>query len=184
MGCHTWTYKKISALTQEEKNNIVNEAIKEAKNWWGFQDTFENIVKKVSKWPSKYTFDILNGKTPEQYTVDMIDEFTEKLNRTVNEGLPYIIETLKDDSSRICEVNGELYYKIGFNDPFRVYGYPSETFTNLESLLEWLKNYNNKIGFYDEIQQKFIDGYTQELENNIVEFFNKHGKDNLYIEFG
>ena len=47
------------------------------------------------------------------------------------------------------------------------------------------KTTTNKIGFYDENKDyEFVEGYTNELENKIKEYFHTHGEDNLFIAFG
>ena len=50
------------------------------------------------------------------------------------------------------EVDGILYKELYFDTIFRVYGYPEETFTDVEKLIEWLYQYdqNSIVDYYIE----------------------------------
>lgn len=188
MGCHTWIYKKCSALTETEKSDIEAEALKDAEGWWGFSYQRDKFVERLKQLyenlTSKYDdYDPFHGQTPEQHADDLIKKYTLKRDRIKAEGLPAVIEYEKN-SAHVHFEGDEPYYHIGGDELLRVREIPDDSFSDAFSLLNWLKSHDSdKIGYYDA-KCVWQFGYTPELEKRINEYFTKHGENNLYVEFG
>lgn len=187
MSCHTWTYKKASSLTNDEKQKFVDEEIKDLENWWGFKKSIEDIsscFQKLLKEQSLVWEKEFNGRTPKQYAKDLVKEYTDKLNNLKEIGFDGYIQLQKDRCSSLIETcNDELYINIGFDDPCRVYGYREDKFTNLEEFIKFLKTTDSIMGYWDS-DSNFIEGFSDELETHVRNYFEKHGKENLLIKFG
>lgn len=189
MGCHTWTYKKISALSESEKQDIVDKKIKDLSSWWGFNVSTDKVVERVRYWfeNDKQGLWTNETKTPEQYALSMLQEYKSKLKAYQGKGFDAVVEYVEEYHSEIYvdRETKEKYWNIGFDDPFRMFGYPDVNFKNKDELLEYLKNTDNMIGYYDEKKEyNFVEGYTEGLVKRIDEYFEKHGEDNLYLTFG
>lgn len=186
MGCHCWTYKTVESLTDEEKQYFVNKELDELKNWWGFKVSNEKVIKTVTKWFNSdkegWYKDVT--ETPKEYALNMIQEFTAKLNDVQEKGFDAIIAN-KDTSITplFKEYNNKLYININFDYPCRVYGYPEEEFTDVNEFIEWMKITKHAVGYYED-NGEFISGFTEGLEKNIRSYFKKHGESNLLIKFG
>lgn len=184
MSVHTWTYKKVSALTDKEKKECVAEKLKEASKWWGFKYTFDELVNEVNKWfkrqPELFEY---CGKTPEKYASDMLSEYKQYFDTIQNEGFDGVIKIRDHYKVDFIEYNGELYYKLGCDIPFRCRKYTEEKFTNKESLINYIsKQDENMIGVYYDVEG-FIIGFDTVLER-INTFYKTHGENNILIEFG
>lgn len=179
MGCHTWIYKKVSALTDEEKENFLTNYRENYNSWWGFELTKEELMRKIAKWEINY----LKGKTIEQYADDLIEKYSFRRDEANNSTFDNIVAKYGDNLTYIRRKNRELYMFIKFDFPFRVFGYPEDKFTNVDELINWLKVTDNQIGYYDE-DSEFIEGFSEELENRIRDFFKKHGENSLMVDFG
>ena len=184
MACHTWTYKKCSALTEEEKSKITKLEIKNISSWWGFKKTYEEIVETVKEWKNIYDFDIYKGKTPEKYASDLISEFVQKRDDIKRQGFQYIIQHKEEYGAKFKTIDGEDYFLIGCDTPLRVYKYSEEKFTDCETLLDWVRTLNPKSYGYYTIKGDWKEGWTTNLPIIVRDYFFKHGKENLYIEFG
>lgn len=189
MGCHTWVYKKVSALTEKEKNDIKKEALDEVKEWWGFKVSEKAFEREIFKWfkEDPKLFDKKKLGEPKEYAKRVKKKYQDDLNKLEKGEFKETLEYRRKMSG--CEVrkyNNEDYYAIDFDNPFRLYGYPEDTFTRKEELLEYLKNYNPlSVGYYDKDDDyKFKEGYTEELVKRIEDYFKLHGEDNLYFMFG
>lgn len=185
MGCHTWAYKKISALTKEEKEKIIDAFIEKTTNWWGFKETSESLTETFEELFKKdpYRYNSL-GMTPAEYAEDIFKKFTERLKIAKSRDFEKILKYFQDDIVEIIEVENELYKEIDCDYPFRLSWYTKETFQDKESLLEFLKLHEEEVSYWDEDKLKPIFGYTSELVKRIDDYFKLHGEDNLYFEFG
>lgn len=182
MSCHTWIFKKASALSNIEKQQFVDAAIKELKNWWGFNYSKNELIDWVEKHPIFYK---KTQMTPANYASKMINERQEKIHNYERFGFDAFLKYNKNQHPKCIEYNGETYVNIAIDMPFRVFGYPSEKFIDVDSLLSWTHKSTERIGYYDHTKDFcFIDGYTSDLEQRIKDFFDEHGKDNLLISFG
>lgn len=187
MGCHTWVYKKVKALTEEEKYVLVDKEIKSLQMWWGFKHSTDKVIREVEEWfaNDEQGLFVEETRSPVQYALDMIKKYYDKLNDYQENGFDaFIRHKQKDVGATLIKYNNELYVNIGFDTPCRVYGYPEDKFTDIDELIDWLKNTDNIIGYYVNNSCEFIEGFTDELENEVRNYFKKHGEENLLIEFG
>lgn len=182
MGCHTWTYKKASSLTEEEKKHFVDKEIKDLENWWGFNETHKKVILTVEKWFKDGL--ISKDISPTQYALDMIQEYKNKLNDYRENGFDAYIRYHKNRcGAEMKTYNGELYVNIDFDVPCRVYGYHEEKFTDVDMFIDWLNNIDETFGYYND-SDEFVEGFSDKLEKIVRAYFEKHGKENLLIEFG
>ena len=196
MGCHARVYKKISALTDEEKNDILQFHLNDISRWWGFKLSLNEVIDEVKSWieqDEKYGTEeplFPPNMNVEKYAKDMIEKYTEILEDLNKNGFEsdYILSNKYRFNIDLKKYRGEKYYKITVDSPFRVFGYPGNNFTNKKRLLNWLKKQPpHMIGFYKQDEDNdwhFIEGYTDELEERITDFFEKHGERNLLFNFG
>lgn len=181
MGCHCWTYKNIESLTDEEKQHIVDEEIDNLKNCWCFLKPTEDVIRDVETWFNNEPELYKNiTETPEEYVLRLINKYTYILNKIQENGFNAVVTHKR---STFKEYDGKLYVNIDFDRPCRVYGYPEEAFTNVNKLIKWLKISKDTVGYYKD-NGDFVKGFTESLENNIREYFKKHGENSLLIEFG
>lgn len=171
MGCHTWVYKKVSALSADEQKRLVEKQIQRFKNDIVLKLPFEKAVEMAKEWGSK---------NPAKW----VKKYKERYEKTIADMEQNGIVALKplDEDVEVINRNGELYSYIDFDRPLRVFGYPTETFYNKKDLIKWLKRTEYEFGDY--ILGNFVSGYNKDLENRINDYFSKHGENNLYIEFG
>lgn len=186
MGCHTWTYKKVTALSEEEKAGFVNKELDFLENWWGFKKPVEDVIRTVEKWfetQSELFED--ETKTPTEYALDMIKEYKDRLNNYKSKGFEAFLNEYGDKlSSVLIEYNGTLYVNIGVDTPCRVYCYSEKEFTDVDEFINWLKVTDNSFGYYSYECSEFIEGFTVGLEQQIRNYFKLNGEDDLLIKFG
>ena len=171
MGCHTWVYKKVSALSADEQKRLVEKQIHRFKNDIVLRLPFDVAVQMVESWG-------------EPNATNWVKKYKERYEKAITDMEQNGITALKplDEDIEVIMRNGELYSYIDFDRPLRVFGYPEETFYNKKDLIKWLKK--TKYEFGDYILGEFVPGYNKDLEKNINDYFSKHGENNLYIEFG
>lgn len=190
MSCHTWIYKKIELLTKSQKQALIEPEIKSLENWWGFKKGIEGITETVEKWWSNHDIDWLpkDSRTPREYAESLLKEYQSKLRRLKDSEYPFIewirIKRESGGSNLIKEYAGETWIYIACDTPFRLYGYyPTEKFTNLQCLLEFLEKQDpKKIGYYTDTE--FVRGWTEELRGRIIKFWEEQGPDSLLVEWG
>ena len=83
------------------------------------------------------------------------------------------------------EVDGIIYKELYFDTIFRVYGYPEETFTDVEKLIEWLYQYdqNSIVDYDDEMNPIEPRGMTERLAEKLRKLWSEHNN-SLYVHFG
>ena len=83
------------------------------------------------------------------------------------------------------EVDGILYKELYFDTIFRVYGYPEETFTDVEKLIEWLYQYdqNSIVDYDDKMNPIEPRGMTERLAEKLRKLWTEHNN-SLYVHFG
>lgn len=173
MGCHTWVYK---IATQEEIDTRKSEMIKNAKKF--LSESKEKHMKPIYK---------VYCKTDEdKKDWDAWYEWRKKeCLKIINDGVTDE-EAAKGDAKYVYH-NDKVYIQCGCDTPFRLYGYPEETFTDKNELLDFLKKNEDNIGFYRKISDnnyEFTKGYTLDLVNEVMKYYEKYGEDNLYFSFG
>lgn len=149
MGCHTWCYKRLN-LTDEVKRQYQQSALEEVKYFIDREYTNDFSKKDIAE----------------------TDKFRDSI---IKEGV--LDKILKGDLDTIMEWKaGYLISKIGDSyydsdemphDPFRVSGYPEGHWYDADSLINFLREYD---------QEKIEDpdgnvGLTSKLEEVIRELF-------------
>lgn len=200
MGCHTWVFKRDRKFTSAEQKTVIEATLNSLSKPMPYEEWLETDFGKMAKESQFDERKIYEDSKAHCLTVETILRSAKKFADIPND----MLDLLRLDSIGM-ETSGfrASYFIIGdwhythtdFDYPFRVYGYPEDTFTDVEELLSWLKKYSEEngdsvIGYYkDEAEDgtyyyEFVEGYTEELEKRIRKYFNKNGKKSLYIEFG
>lgn len=187
MGCHTWVYKRISALSEEEKTRIASEKDDFYINhWWAERKTVEELKEEVKKWFKEQPkiFNVKNCGTPREYAERIIREHEDSKKQYTEDPWKYFLKKHHDDYPVCFERGKETYVQIDCDSPFRVFDYPEEEFTDCENLISWLKKYKGDIEYYSETKNGIACGFCSELEQKIRGYFKLHGENNLLIDFG
>lgn len=175
MSCHTWVYKRISSMSQDEINREIDCVIKERSQRFYMssnEDEYANRMVKLTKDSSV---------APMSYTdaIKRYKEAREETQRIINK-----LEHAKitGDLSVITYKNGfdttknDTFLYLCNNNPFRYYEYSDEQFTDKDELISYLHSVNpNKIEIYNN---------EKSLDEQIYDFFSIHGDNNLLFEFG
>ena len=123
------------------------------------------------------------------------DECVSEYNRMLKLADEYF--ALEDNDIELCkklnkyfnynyiEVGGIIYKELYFDTIFRVYGYPEETFTDVEKLIEWLYQYdqNSIVDYDDEMNPIEPRGMTERLAEKLRKLWSEHNN-SLYVHFG
>lgn len=191
MGCHTWSYKKVKSLSNEEKINFLNKAIEDVKNWWGFTYSTDKLIQEVKDWyiEQPRLFNVESCGEPEKYAIDMLKEYTAKRDNLISGGFDYWLNNIAiKEGYPVCFVHdGDVYVNIGFDDPFRLYGFPEEEFTDCEEMINWITKTKQSVSYCtkNENGEKIkINRFDDECAKRIRDYFEKHGKDTLLFDFG
>ena len=168
MGCHTWIYKNVNSIPKKELNKILKNDIEHS--YFSFIEEDKQYWKSLkTEWKNK-TID------------DCYKEYDEKVseyNRMLKLADEYF--ALEDNDIELCkklnkyfnynyiEVDGIIYKELYFDTIFRVYGYPEETFTDVEKLIEWLYQYdqNSIVDYDDEMNPIEPRGMTERLAEKL-----------------
>lgn len=180
-SCHTFVYKKISNMSKSEIQKEFDCIINERKN--------RTVMKLNSKEYAKYLMDAINDSSLSNISYN---EAINRYSRAVEENEKMINKLIigkeKCDISLITEANGfdvinNEYLFLCTDIPFRFTLYNSYSFDNIDNLISFLYKYKNNI-IYTDIDNNEIIGISDYLIEKIKMFFNKHGENNLYFEFG
>lgn len=123
------------------------------------------------------------------------DECVSEYNRMLKLADKYF--ALEDNDIELCkklnkyfnynyiEVDGIIYKELYFDTIFRVYGYPEETFTDVEKLIGWLYQYdqNSIVDYDDEMNPIEPRGMTERLAEKLRKLWTEHNN-SLYVHFG
>lgn len=123
------------------------------------------------------------------------DEKVSEYNRMLKLADEYF--ALEDNDIELCkklnkyfnynyiEVDGIIYKELYFDTIFRVYGYPEETFTDVEKLIGWLYQYdqNSIVDYDDEMNPIEPHGMTERLAEKLRKLWTEHNN-SLYVHFG
>lgn len=185
MGCHTWVYKRIKSLSQEELHEEIDSVIKERKNRWYMHCTAREYTERMKKMlrDSSLPQKELSKETAEKRYCDMRAENTRVINmlEKAKETNDYSIVTGANGFP--CKTSNKEFIDWLFDDPFRCYEFSNKQFTDPEELIDFLSTLDPSMVTcckYGKVEK----GLTVELTEKIRELFKKHGEKNLIIEFG
>lgn len=182
MGVHTWVYKKVSSLTPEEKTKYALKHLEDAKKWWGFDTPLEKIKDRLKRIHDNIAHDD-NNVSLDDYVKNIMGKYNKKVKDIEERGFDAIVDRRKEYLATFYECNGELYYLIATDTPFRSFAYIENDFTEVEPLIRYLRDNSKKVGYYNK-NSTFVKGFSNNLERAIRAFFNKHTDNSLLINFG
>lgn len=184
-SCHTWIYKKIDAITEDELINFIDSAINERKSRSYMQcdsKEFAIKLKKIANTSSgdeicKYR-DIKEGITRYDNAVDLNNKMINLLIKA-KENKDYSILTNKCLFEHHPILENYIFFDI--DNPFVYCGYTQALYTKPSDIITFLWKCNNEFNrshilFNDNI------GMSKELEHIINNLFLKHNN-NILIEF-
>lgn len=186
MGCHTWVYKRIDSMSREEINReidcVINERLSRAymvKSEDEYANKLVKLTKDSSISPLSYSDAIKRYKEARYETNILIDKLK---NAKCAGDLSLITEKNGFDT-----VNNDTYLFLCNDMPFRCFEYTDKQFYNKDELISFVHSVdpNNIVIYdYDEYNKESLNDSNNELDKRISEFFDKHGNNNLLIEFG
>lgn len=98
MGCHTWVYKKVSALTDDEKVKIVeNNEDFYINHWWAEKLTVDELEVQVKEWYEEQPEVYENRGTPREYAEQIIKEHADSRKQYNEDPWKYFLEKHKND---------------------------------------------------------------------------------------
>ncbi len=183
MSCHTWIYKRIDSMSREEINQeidcVINERLSRAymsENEDEYANKMVKLTKDSSISPLSYS-DAIKRYKEARYETSLIVKKLQEAKRT-------------GDLSLITDINGfdtaenNTYLFLCNDMPFRCYEYTDKQCHNKDELIEFVHTVDsNNIAIYDENNNQHI-GIPKDIDERISDFFDKHGINNLLIEFG
>lgn len=175
MSCHTWVYKKMSAMPQTEIDKIYDEAIAWLKKEWNHSCDVDEVFKTIGGTIPK---DELRKSVDKKKA--QIEKFFKRADENKINAIGYIYG-LQYNSKVVND--GDYYYQLCVDTPFRCRTYTNKTFNNKEELKKWIIE-NPSLNISYEWFGKERHDTEMELFIMIDKFFEKHGDDNLYFDFG
>lgn len=166
MSCHTEVYKFIRNLSLNEQEFIIAEEI---------EFLSEHPYLGDSEYTIEEIWEIL-------YSTNELDIIQEKLPNMYWEGVQSIIDNMIPTKNSYGKLVGrKLYEHFDFDYPFRLYGYPTETFTDAEELIQFISKepHCNNITYFknnelckevDDFLKKRIRNYFEENPNILISF--------------
>lgn len=206
MGCHVWTYKKISSFDKDE----LNEKLSELSNV--FNTTY--VYSKSRDEYAKYTYERLMYELDhgyyddedEEYKQDLIntfgsielcesiwDEYNNKKKQILNKIYTYykndnapiedfvnIVNDIKEEwNIDIAYHNNEPYLYFGFDMGFRVYQYgEGEQWDNADDLIKYLETIPNSVEFYKNDEK--VPGVSDDLKIFLYDLFKNN---DVFVRF-
>lgn len=191
MGCHTWAYRMVRLDEFDKVKSFVTNYLKASPTLVPEGVTEEEHIDKIFK---DYTRD-----HKEKVTKDEIANIVRKGNKRVQTNLKKLekcidlksLAKIYKSAVEDCEytvVNGDLYVSCGFDDPCRIYGYPTESFTDVEEFINWIKEQESIKDHliserYEQEEKKYYTGCDKTMEEKIRAFWKKYD-DKVYVRFG
>jgi len=103
MGCHTWVAKKLSALTEKEKQDRISESLKDYKNIYPYKSA-EDYKKTMLEWykeeVEEYDKNFANGRYK-----NLSEKELEKITKTINKWRVFVTnpDKLKEEYSKLMK---------------------------------------------------------------------------------
>lgn len=181
IDCHTWVYKNINLMSDEEIQKEIDCVIQERSSRWYMKSTADEFVTRMTEMIKDSSVTMSYSMIKNRYTDARYEN-------------NIIIDNLKEsknnlDISLITEKNGfdtrddNNYLFLCYDEPFKLINgeYIEDDFTDPDDLINYLYNIDiNNIMYYNG--EDYVYGMDEVLENKIRDFFKKH-KD-IIIEFG
>ena len=200
--------KELNEILKSDINHSYFSFIEEDKETWS-KSIYDYYKKNLEIYKSQFDNDSLSEED-KQYLESLetewqnktiedcykeYDECVSEYNRMLKLADKYF--ALEDNDIELCkklnkyfnynyiEVDGIIYKELYFDTIFRVYGYPEETFTDVEKLIEWLYQYDQKsiVDYDDEMNPIEPRGMTERLAEKLRKLWTEHNN-SLYVHFG
>lgn len=165
MSCHTYVMQKVRTLTAKEQQAI----IENEKDWM-----LEYCPQSVGEYSFEEIWDTL-------YNSQSIAEVQDKLPNYWFEGSYEMIDNMCGGKSG-CLFGNDLYKEIDCDYPFRMYGYPTEKFSDAEQLIEFISKEENKGRVLYRNDGKYCIEVNDYLKERIRKYFDDNK--NIMIHFG
>lgn len=181
MGCHTWFYNKIDNMPKEHISSIKEKLITDINGYWIMNTSKEDFIKEIKEnIAADESFAYLKEMLKDGYFESQVSKYKKYLDILNNDTDIDSFNSVVKDCYFCQEIDNVTYYcltQFGWHDKFRVYGYPEEIFYDAQTLIDFLKNYDQKMIGPDK-----STGFNTDIENIIKEFFNKYP--NGMVQFG
>lgn len=181
MGCHTWFYNNIDNMPKEHIPSIKEKLITDINGYWIMNTSKEDFIKEIKEnIVADESFAYLKEMLKDGYFESNVSKYKKYLDILNNDTDIDSFNSVVKDCYFCQEIDNVTYYcltQFGWHDKFRVYGYPEEIFYDAQTLIDFLKNYDQKM-----IGPDGSTGFNTDIENIIKEFFDKYP--NGMVQFG
>lgn len=181
MGCHTWFYNNIDNMPKEHMSSIKENLITSINGYWILNTSKEDFIKEIKENIDVDTsFAYLKEMLKDGYYESQVSKYKKYLD-ILNDDTTDIdsFKSVVKDCYHCQDIDNVSFYgltQFGWHDKFRVYGYPEEIFYDAQTLIDFLKNYDQKM-----IGIKGPTGFNADIENIIKEFFDKYPNGIVYF---
>lgn len=180
MGCHTWFYNNIDNMPKEHMSGIKENLITSINGYWILNTSKEDFIKEIKENIDVDTsFEYLKEMLKDGYYESQVSKYKKYLDILNDDTDIDSFKSVVKDCYHCHEIDNVSFYgltQFGWHDKFRVYGYPEEIFYDAQSLIDFLKNYDQKM-----IGIKGPTGFNTDIENIIKEFFDKYPNGIVYF---
>lgn len=198
MGCHVWTYKKVSSFDKDELNEKLSELSNVFNTTYVYSKSRDEYAKHTYE---RFMYELDHGyyDHEEEYKQELIntygsielcesiwDECNNKKKQILNKIYAYykndnapaedfvdIVKDIQGDLNiDIAYHNNEPYLYFAFDRGFRVYHYgEGEEWDNADDLIKYLETIPDSVVFYNNGEK--ITGISDELKVFLYDLF-KH----------
>ena len=181
MGCHTWFWNNIDNMPKEHMLSIKENLITSINGYWILNTSKEDFIKEIKENIDVDTsFEYLKEMLKDGYYESQVSKYKKYLD-ILNDDTTDIdsFKSVVKDCYHCQDIDNVSFYgltQFGSHDKFRVYGYPEEIFYDAQTLIDFLKNYDQKL-----IGIKGPTGFNTDIENIIKEFFDKYPDGIVYF---
>lgn len=184
--CHTWIYKKITSITEEELIKLIDYAISERSNRsYMTCDPQEYAIKlrKIANTSSgeeicKYR-DIRVGIERYENAVQLNNQYIRLLTEAkLNKDFSILSNKILFERHPLFDD----YIFIDIDSPFTYCGYTEALYTNAKDIITFLWKCNTPENLsYIKYNNEY--GMSKDLETYIINMFDSYGAGNIIIEF-
>jgi hypothetical protein len=168
MGCHTWFYNNIDNMPKEHMSSIKENLITSISGYWILNTSKEDCIKEIKENIDVDTsFDYLKEMLKDGYYESQVSKYKKYLDILNDDTDIDSFKSVVKDCYHCQEIDNVSFYgltQFGWHDKFRVYGYPEEIFYDAQTIIDFLKNYDQKM-----IGIKGPTGFNADIENIINE---------------
>ena len=180
MGCHTWFWNNIDNMPKEHMSSIKEKLITDINGYWILNTSKEDFIKEIKEnIDADESFAYLKEMLKDGYFESQVSKYKKYLDILNNDTDIDSFNSVVKDCNFCQEVDNVSFYcltQFGWHDRFRVYGYQEEIFYDAQTLIDFLKNYDQKM-----IGTKEPTGFNTDIENIIKEFFDKYPNGMVYF---